>query len=45
MAMYNSGLIDNEMRKQKFSEENNAAVAKNRFDRIKFYSLRKRLMK
>jgi phosphoglycerate-specific signal transduction histidine kinase len=35
--MYDSGLIDNSMKKVKcnFLIENNAAVAKNRFDRIK----------
>jgi hypothetical protein len=35
MAEYNSGLIDNKIRKEKqiFSIENNAAAAKNRFDR------------
>jgi hypothetical protein len=35
--MYNSGLIDNKIREMKnFLPKNNAAVAKNRFDRIKF---------
>ncbi|MDR2292292.1 MAG: hypothetical protein LBE11_02320 [Prevotellaceae bacterium] len=38
MAMYNSGLIDNKITetKRNFPTENNAAVAKNCFDRIKF---------
>jgi hypothetical protein len=37
MAMYNSSLIDNKIKKdrQDFLTENNAAVAKNRCDRIK----------
>jgi hypothetical protein len=37
MAEHNSGLIDNKIKKHKhnFLEQNNAAVAKNRFDRKK----------